>query len=87
MRETSLNLDAALEGVARAPGFRAGVWALGLEGPLAGRNVGVGEDSALPSASLMKVIVLAEVLRRSDGGLLSLDEASEVRPGDLAEDP
>ena len=86
MRETSLNLDAALEGLARASGFRAGVCALGLEGPLAGRSVGVGEDLVLPSASLIKVLVLAEVLRRADGGLLSSDEVLDVRPGDLVED-
>ena len=86
MGKTSPNLDAALEGVARAPGLRAGICALGLEGPLAGRSVGASETRQMPSASLIKVPILAEALRQADRGLLSLDEVLDVRPEDLVED-
>jgi len=79
-------LDAALAAVSEDSGFRAGICARGLEGPLAGRSVGVGEDLALPSASLIKVLVLAGLLKQADRGSLSLDEALDVRPGDLVED-
>ena len=78
-------MQAALGRVAGAPGFRAGICARGLEGPLAGRSFGVGEDRALPSASLIKVLVLAEALRQADRGMLSVDEALCVRPEDLVE--
>jgi len=86
MKAELLLLKATLERTARAPGFRAGICARGLEGPLAGRSVGVGEDLALPSASLIKILILAELLRQADRGSLSLDEALEVRPEDLVED-
>lgn len=86
MEEYSARLEAALGRVAGAPGFRAGISARGLEGPLAGWGFGVGEDMALPSASLIKVPILAELLRQADRGLLSLDEALDVRPEDLVED-
>lgn len=79
-------LDAALAAVSDAPGFRAGICARGLEGPLAGRSVGVDEDLALPSASLIKVVILVALLREADRGSLSLDEALNVRPEDLVED-
>lgn len=79
-------LEAALAAVSDAPGFRAGICARGLEGPLAGWSVGVDEDLALPSASLIKVLVLAALLRQADRGFLSLDEALSVRPEDLVED-
>lgn len=79
-------LDAALAAVSDASGFRAGICARGLEGPLAGRSVGVDEDLALPSASLIKVLVLVGLLRQADRGFLSLDEALSVRPEDLVED-
>ena len=82
----SPRLDAALRRVAEAPGFRAGIAACGLEGQFAGKSVGLGEKLALPSASLIKVLILAEVLRQGDQGLLSLDDALDARPEDLVED-
>ena len=60
--------------------------AAGLEGPLAGVALGFGENEAFPSASLIKVLVLAELLRRADSGSLSLAEEVCVGPGDLVED-
>ncbi len=72
--------------MAGATGFEAGIYARGLEGPLAGRSFGVGEDLVLPSASLIKVLILAELLRQADHGSLYLDEALEVWPEDIVED-
>ncbi len=77
---------ALLEEVAATAGFDAGICARGLEGPLAGRSIGVGEDLVLPSASVIKVLVLAELLRQADRGSLYLDEELEVRREDLVDD-
>ncbi len=57
---------------------------MGLEGPLAGVGFGVGEGEACPSASLIKVLVLVELLRQADSGLASLEEGGRHpirRPG------
>ncbi|MDQ4127291.1 MAG: class A beta-lactamase-related serine hydrolase [Actinomycetota bacterium] len=79
-------LDAALAGVSDASGFRAGICARGLEGPLSGWSVGVDEELASPSASLIKVPILVALLREADRRSLSLDEALGVRREDLVED-
>jgi beta-lactamase class A len=63
------------------------MYAVGLEGPLAGVGFGVvAEDEAFPIASLIKVLVLAELLRQADSGLLSLADDVFVGPEDLVED-
>lgn len=51
-----------------------------------GEGVGIREDEAFPSASLIKVLVLAELLRQADSGRVSLDEKVTVTGGDLVED-
>ena len=61
----------ALGGLEDPRGYRVGIRALGLEGPLAGVGFGVGEDEAFPSASLIKVLVLVELLQQADWGLVS----------------
>ena len=76
----------ALEELGNLCGSRVGVSAAGLEGPLAGVGFGVAEDEAFSSASLIKVLVLAELLRQADSGLLSLEEEVFVGPEDLVED-
>jgi beta-lactamase class A len=76
----------ALENLRDLRGCRVGVCAAGLEGPLAGVALGFGEDETFPSASLIKVLVLAELLRQADSGSLSLAEEVLVGPGDLVED-
>ena len=86
MRSERAHPGAALESVAGTPGFDAGIYARSLEGPRAGSSYGVGEDLVLPSASLIKVLVLAELLRQADRGYLHLDEMLEVWPEDLVED-
>ena len=70
----------------QTPRLPGGNHADGLEGLLAGKNVSVDEDLALPSASLIKVLVLAGLLRQADRDFLSLDEVLSVRPEDLVED-
>jgi beta-lactamase class A len=79
-------LRSALEGLGNLCGCRVGVSTAGLEGPLAVVALGFGEDEAFPSASLIKVLVLAELLRQADSGSLSLAEEVLVGPGDLVED-
>ncbi len=76
----------ALQGLEDPGRYRVGIRALGLEGPLAGVGFGVGEDEAFPSASLIKVLVLAELLRQADAGLVSLGEEMVLRPEDLVDD-
>ena len=76
----------ALEALGDLRGGRVGVSAAGLEGPLAGVVLGFGEDEAFPSASLIKVLVLVELLRQADSGSLSLAEEVLVGPEDLVED-
>lgn len=76
-------LDAA---VSDASAFRAEICARGLEGPLVGRSVGVDEDLALPSASLIKVLILVALLREADRGSFVLDDALDIWPEDLVED-
>lgn len=82
--ETSVRF--ALEDLAYLRGCRVGLRVVGLEGPLAGVGFGVAEDETFPSASLIKVLVLVELLRQADSGLVSLGEEVEVRPEDLVDD-
>lgn len=76
----------SLEGLRDACGVRVGLCVAGLEGSLAGVGFGFGEDEAFPSASLIKVLVLAELLRQADAGRLSLGEELLVEEDDLVED-
>jgi beta-lactamase class A len=76
----------ALEKLGDLCGCRVGMYAVGLEGTLAGVGFGVvAEDEAFPIASLIKVLVLAELLRQADSGLLSLADEVFVGPEDLVE--
>lgn len=65
------------------PGCRVGLYALGLEGPLAGKSFGVREDEVFRSASLIKLFVLAALLAEVEGGGVSLEESLEIRAEDL----
>ena len=76
----------ALEGLEGIRGCRVGLLAEGLEGPLAGTGFAVAEDEAFPSASLIKVLVLVELLRRADSGGLSPGDEITVGSEDLVED-
>ena len=75
----------ALEELEEPGGYRVGIRALGLEGPLAGAGFGVADEEAFPSASLIKVLVLAELLRQADSGLISFGEEGTLWPEDLVE--
>lgn len=72
-------LKAALEANKDACGVRLGVAVEGLEGPFAGRRVGVNEELVFESASLIKVLILVEVLRQVDCGDISLAETIEIK--------
>ena len=83
--ERSSTLQAALR-VGKGPrGVRLGFAAEGLEGPSAGCGVGVNEGLIFESASLIKVLILAEVLRRVDSGEISLKQRTEVRREDVVD--
>ncbi len=79
-------LEDAFQEIVSCPGCRVGLCARVLEGPLAGESVGIHEDEAFTSASLIKVLVLAELLRQALSGSVSLDEKVLVTDGDLVED-
>jgi len=85
-RSAEVSVRSALEELKDLLGCRVGLRVLGLEGPLAGVGFGVAEDEAFSSASLIKVLVLVELLRQADSGLVSLEEDVAVWPGDLVED-
>ena len=85
-RPAELSVRSALEELERLRGCRVGLHVAGLEGPLAGVGFGVAEDGAFPSASLIKVMVLLELLRQADLGIAPLGEQLVIRPGDLVED-
>lgn len=74
------------EGIANDPGFRVGMCARGLEGPFTEKSVGVGEKLVLPSASLIKVLILVELLRQVEAGRVSLEERMPVTGESLVED-
>lgn len=76
----------ALEGLYDIRDARVGLCVAGLEGPLAGVRFGLREDEAFPSASLIKVLILGELLRQADAGRLSLGEQLLVDEDDLVED-
>lgn len=48
--------------------------------------MGVREDEVFPGASLIKVLVLAEFLRRADSGRILLEDEILVEREDLVED-
>ena len=76
-------LENVLQEIVSSSGCRVGLCAEGLEGPPAGVGFGFREDEAFPSASLIKVLVLAELLRRVDSGRLSLEDEILVENDDL----
>jgi beta-lactamase class A len=78
-------LKAALEADKDACGVRLGVAAEGLEGLFAGRRVGVNEELVFESASLIKVLILVEVLRQADSGEISLAERIKVKSEDVVD--
>lgn len=78
-------LKAALEADKDACGVRLGVAAEGLEGPFAGRRVGVDEELVFESASLIKVLILVEVFRQADSGEISLAKIIEVKSEDVVD--
>jgi beta-lactamase class A len=63
-----------LERAAAESGIRVGVSVMGLDGEFEGSEVGVNEDEVFQSASLIKILILAELLRQVDEGVVSLDE-------------
>jgi beta-lactamase class A len=67
-------LEAALEDLATRSGVREGIAVKDLGGTFGGEGVGVGEDLVFESASLIKVLILAELLRQVDKGQISLDD-------------
>ena len=79
-------IRAALAEIEAAYGCRVGFCVEGLEGPLVGTRFCTGGDEALPSASLIKVLVLTELLRRVDSGSVSLADKLPVADEDVAED-
>lgn len=56
-----------------------GLFARNLE---TGAEVGVNPDAVMPTASVIKVAVLAELYRQVEAGLVSLEERREVTPED-----
>ena len=78
-------VSSALQKLEGIRGCRVGLFAEALEGPLAGAGFGVAEDEAFPSASLIKVLVLLDLLRRADSGGLSLEDELTVGTDDLVE--
>lgn len=71
--EKLASLQQKLEAVAARTGSEIGIAVLGLEGDLEGKEAGVNEDLVFDSASLIKVLVLAELLRQVDEGSVSLE--------------
>ncbi len=67
-------LEAALEDLAARSGVRVGIAVKDLGGTYGGEEVGVGEDLVFESASLIKVLILAELLHQVDEGQISLDD-------------
>jgi beta-lactamase class A len=78
-------LEATLQSEKDARGVRLGVAAEGLEGPFAGRRVGVNEELVFESASLIKVLILVEVLRQADSGGISLSQEIEIKGEDVVD--
>ena len=68
----SLRVD--LEGVARNSGVRMSIAVRDLNGTSGGQQAGVNEDLTLQSASLIKLLILYELLRQVDEGKISLEE-------------
>lgn len=76
-------LEHVLQEIASSAECRVGLCARVLEGQLVGESVGVREDEVFPSASLIKVLVLAELLRQADSGRLLLEDVVLVEHEDL----
>lgn len=79
-------LNTALKAFEARCDVRLGVAAEGLEGSFRGRRAGINEDSVFESASLIKVLILAEVLRQADSGWISLAERMVVSTKDVVDD-
>lgn len=67
-------LRVGLERISTESGVEVGVAVEEVGRGSGGVEAGVREDAVFPSASLIKVLVLVEVLRRADEGSLTLDE-------------
>ncbi len=63
-----------------------GLCVLGLEGPHHGCRFGVRENETFESASLIKLLILAELLRRVDRGEAHLGEKLQVERKDIVPD-
>lgn len=80
------DLQRRLEHVARSSGVRVGISVRGLGGEFEGREAGVNEEAVFQSASLIKVLILVELLREVDSGKVSLEETlGGASIGSLAE--
>jgi beta-lactamase class A len=81
MSTTTQNTELEERIADRATGFSGqfGMFAKNLE---TGEEVGVNADAVMPTASVIKVAVLAELYRQVEAGKVSLDERREVTPDD-----
>lgn len=81
MSTTARNTDLEQRITERAAEFSGqfGMFARNLE---TGAEVGVNADAVMPTASVIKVAVLAELYRQVDTGAVSLEERREVTPDD-----
>lgn len=73
--EALIKLQKNLQTVATDSGSQVGIAVQGLDGAFKGRKIGVNQDHIFESASLIKVLILAELLREVDEGHISLDES------------
>ena len=72
--EVLARLQGELEAVAARSRGDVGIAVRDFSGRYGGEGVGVGEEVVFRSASLIKVLILAELLRQVDGGKISLEE-------------
>ena|SRR5690348_18382746 len=81
MSTTTQNTDLQDRIAERAAEFSGqfGMFAKNLE---SGEEVGLNADAVMPTASVIKVAVLAELYRQVDAGKVSLEERREVTPED-----
>ena len=81
MSSTTQDTDLQQRLTERAAGFSGqfGMFAKNLE---TGDETGLNPDAVMPTASVIKVAVLAELYRQAHAGQVSLDERLEVTPDD-----
>lgn len=78
------SLCAALQALDGQDGIRLG---LVVEDLATGDRCGIGADGQFRSASLYKLVVLAEAFRQIEAGTFSLDEAITIEPRHAIDDP